>query len=68
MTTTTRELLAAIDRLPESEKNVIAAEILRRTADQELTSLDDEEMTLAADALFLELDSREEADALPETR
>ena len=65
MTASARDLLDAIDRLPEAERHALAAEILRRTSDQDLPPLGDEELASAAEELFLRLDAREAADARP---
>lgn len=60
-----RKLLDSFERLPAPERREAAAEILRRTLDEDGFPLDDESLTLAAEALFLGLDSREAADARP---
>lgn len=61
MTTTVRALVDSFERLPEPEHRE-AAEILRRAVQFDSPPLDDEELTLAADDLFLELDTREAVD------
>lgn len=61
MTITVRALLDSFDRLPEPERREAAAEILRRAVQFDSPPLDDEELSLAAEALFLELDAREAA-------
>ncbi len=63
MTAATRDLLETIDRLPNAEQLELAVELLRRIAPGDLPSLDDETLTLAAEATFLELDAREQEDA-----
>lgn len=61
MTATVRDLWDSFDRLPEPEpeRREAAAEILRRAAHLESPPLDDEELTCAAEELFLELNARE---------
>jgi len=63
MTTTTQHLLDSFDLLSAEEKEAVACEILRRMRDVDLPSLSDAELVLSAEALFLDLDRREAADA-----
>ena len=60
---TTQQLLDAFDLLSTVEKQAVTCEILRRMRDVDFPPLSDEEMILSAEALFLELDSREATDA-----
>jgi hypothetical protein len=60
---TTQQLLDAFDLLSAVEKQAVTCEILRRMRDVDFLPLSDEEMILSAEALFLELDSREATDA-----
>jgi hypothetical protein len=60
---TTQQLLDAFDLLSAVEKQAVTCEILRRMRDVDFPPLSDEEMILSAEALFLELDSREATDA-----
>ena len=60
---TTQQLLDAFDLLSAVEKQAVTCEILRRMRDVDLPPLSDEELILSAEALFLELDSREATDA-----
>ena len=62
MTRAARHLIETFDALPEDEKRVVTVEILRRTALEDQTSLDEAELVLAADQVFLDLDRREEQD------
>jgi hypothetical protein len=62
MTESAKELLSTFDRLSESEKRSVAAEILRRSARLNWPPLKDEELIHNADALFRELDRAESAD------
>lgn len=55
-----QKLLESFDRLPETEKQQVAAEILRRTLDADTSSLNDDELTLSAEVLFLSLDEWED--------
>jgi hypothetical protein len=57
--TQSQQLLESFERLPEEEKQQIVAEILRRTLNQDISSLSDDELTLSAEALFLDLDRDE---------
>lgn len=63
MTTTAENLISVFDALPEPEKHEVATVILRRTLDFDYPPLTDEELTLNAEQLFLELDRQEEEDA-----
>jgi hypothetical protein len=65
MTASARELLEAIEKLPEAERLGLAAEILRRTSHRDLPPLSEEDLTTAAEELFLQLDAREAADERP---
>jgi len=56
-------LFGAFDRLTADEQREAAFEILRRTRELELPSLDDETIDRIADESFLEYDIREAADA-----
>lgn len=60
MTRAARQILDTFESLPEIEKQVVATEILRRTLDDVYGGPDDEELVLAADQVFLELDRHEE--------
>lgn len=62
MSETAQQLLASFDLLPESARQEVALEILRRTKDYDLEPLSDEELVINAEAVFLELDRREDAD------
>lgn len=61
MTRTVKELLVTYDRLPEPEQREAASEILRRYRRIAVDPISDNELILAAEDLFLELDRREEA-------
>ena len=62
MTNAARQLIETFEALPEGEKRVVTMEILRRTALEDHPQLDEAELILAADQVFLELDRREEQD------
>lgn len=59
MTHAAQQILESFETLPEPDKQEVAAAILRSALDRDLPSLQDEELTLAADQVFLELDRRE---------
>jgi hypothetical protein len=63
MTTAIQHLLESFDHLSPVEQQEAAREILRRLRHIDLEPLSDEDLVLNADALFLELDRREAADA-----
>ena len=63
MTQAVQQLLATFDSLTREEQHVAAVEVLRRTTPDEEAPLTDEALVELADALFVELDRREEADA-----
>jgi hypothetical protein len=65
MTASAQQVLTSFDALSESERHVVAAEILRRVPMFEYRPLDDETMTQLADDLFLALDKQEEAGERP---
>ena len=65
MSTSVQDLLNSFDLLSYAEKRELAAEIMRRAATLDQPPLSDEELTLNAEALFLELDQREAADGQP---
>ena len=56
-----QQMLDTFERMPEAEKKEFAAEILRRTSNLEYGPLSDEELTLNAEQIFLELDRQEAA-------
>ena len=66
MTPTVKELLISFEQLTEPEKHDLAIEVLRRTDIFGQSELSDEELSLAAEDLFLSLD-REESDAEAQT-
>ncbi len=55
-----QHLIESFERLPEPDKATAAGEILRRSTHLDLPPLSDEEVVLAAEAVFLELDRAEE--------
>ena len=62
MTATVENLLVSFEKLSEMEKRDLAIEVVRRTDIFGVSELSDDELTLAAEDLFLALD-REEAEA-----
>jgi hypothetical protein len=59
MSTAGEEILKSFDLLPEREKHEVAKQILQRSPKWRSVPLTDEELTLSAEELFLELDRRE---------
>ena len=57
MTLSAQQIIDSFDRLPESEKQKVAYEILRRSVQLEVPSLTDKELIVAAEDLFLTLES-----------
>ncbi|OQX08145.1 MAG: hypothetical protein BWK80_48485 [Desulfobacteraceae bacterium IS3] len=62
MTGAVRKILSDFESLPDTEKQELAREIIRRTLSFELPPLSDEEFILSAEEVFLELDRREAED------
>ena len=58
-TAAAHKLIAAFDDLPANDRQVVAVEILRRSAALETSPLGDEDFALLADEVFLDLDCRE---------
>jgi hypothetical protein len=63
MGTPAENVIATFDRLPETEKQEVAAAILRRTLQIDFPPVSDNELVLSAEETFLELDRREAEDA-----
>lgn len=59
MSTTPQDVLRSFEILPAADQHVVAVEICRRIAQAESEPFSDEELSMQADALFLELDERE---------
>ncbi|ASC72446.1 hypothetical protein XM38_034030 [Halomicronema hongdechloris C2206] len=59
MTALAQEILKTFDRLPDSEQLEVALEILRRLVHFDFPPLEDEDLVLNAEELFLELDKQE---------
>jgi hypothetical protein len=55
-------ILAALDDLPTTEREEVVSELLRRIALAEHVPPSDAELTAAADAVFEDLDRRENSD------
>jgi hypothetical protein len=60
MTLAAQRILETFETLPETDKQTVAAEILRRTLDDSIP--EDQELVLAADQVFLQLDRSEALD------
>ncbi|MDE0556670.1 MAG: hypothetical protein OXI24_20855 [Candidatus Poribacteria bacterium] len=61
-------ILEAFNQLPEIEKHTIASEIIKQVALLDISPLTDEALTEIADALFVEHDKMEAADAETKSR
>jgi len=59
MTQAAKQLIESFESLPESDKQSVAVEILRRTTSDSYPALADEDLVLAADQVFLDLNRRE---------
>jgi hypothetical protein len=59
MSLSAQQIIDSFEGLPESEKQRVAYEILRRSVLLEVPSLSDEELVVAAAELFLTLDAME---------
>lgn len=58
-----KELLTSFDRLEQSKKKEALSALLYRLRELEFDAPSDEELVLAAESIFLELDQREESNA-----
>ncbi|HEX8846207.1 MAG TPA: hypothetical protein VF791_16280 [Pyrinomonadaceae bacterium] len=63
MSTSAQDILESFDQLPDSDKQEVASEILRRTLSFDISPLSEDELVLSAEEIFLELDRREAEDA-----
>ena len=68
MTGNVKSLIKSFDTLTVPEQREAAAVILRRTAAWDSPPLSDDELVLAAEELFLQLDAEEEADESSKSR
>ncbi len=59
MTQSVKELVHRFEALPESERQEVLAELLRRAKSEPHDLPDDHDLTAAADRLFQDLDRRE---------
>lgn len=59
MTTQVQNILLNFEMLPVEDQRELAAEILRRSISLESNPLSDDQLTAAADELFLRLDQEE---------
>lgn len=64
MNTVAQELLKTFDDLPDTEQQVIAAEILKRVINFDIPPMTDEDLVFNAEELFLVLDEQETNDEL----
>ena len=63
MTQMALDIIQTFDSLPKNEQQEVTKLILRRALEKDLPALSDDELTLTAEELFLELDKRETEDA-----
>ena len=68
MQSTLENVLEAFNQLPEMGKHAVASEILKQVALLDFPPLTDETLTEIADALFVEHDKTEAADAKAKSR
>ena len=59
MTAASQEILNTFDELPDSEQIEVALEILRRLVHFDFPPLEDEDLVLNAEEIFLALDQQE---------
>ncbi len=59
MSTAARQLIESFEALPESDQREVLVELLRHTFESSYSALSDEELLLAANQVFQELDQRE---------
>ncbi len=60
MTDAARRIVETFEALPEEDRQTVVVEILRRTAADVYPALEDKDLVLAAEQVFLELDRREQ--------
>jgi hypothetical protein len=65
MSTAVQEMLDSFEQLPEPEQREFVSIILRRAVELEMLPPTDQEFTLFADDLFLQLDREEELNERP---
>ena len=61
MTPVVEKLLAEVEALPEAERQQVIAALLRRARTESHEAPDDADLVAAADAIFQDLDRREQA-------
>ena len=59
MSTAARQLIESFEALPEVDQREVLVELLRHTFESSYSAPSDEELLLAADQVFQELDQRE---------
>ena len=59
MTLSMQQIIDSFERLPDSEKQKVAYEILRRSVHLEVPPLTDEDLIASAEDFFLTLDAQE---------
>jgi hypothetical protein len=68
MSEVVQALIASFDALSEAQQHEAAVEILRRSLPSGEAEMSDDALVLAAEELFLDLDAREAAGALSQSR
>jgi len=63
MIQTAKDIISTFDRLPVAQQREVTKQLLLRSLDVETPEITNDELILAADEIFLELDQREAADA-----
>ena len=59
MTALAQEILKNFDQLPDKEQQKVALEILKRIVHSDFPPLEDEDLVLSAEEVFLSLDQQE---------
>lgn len=59
MTTLAQEILRNFDQLPDTEQQKVALEILKRIVHSDFPPLEDQDLVLSAEEIFLSLDQQE---------
>jgi hypothetical protein len=62
MTQAAQKMIKTFEALPEDDQRSVVLEILRRTVTEDYPPVDEADLVLAADQVFLDLDRREERD------
>jgi hypothetical protein len=63
MSPAANDILKSIDSLPEPERHSLTVELLRRVLDKDSPTLSDDQLLMAAEELFQQLDAQEAANS-----